>query len=117
MERALPSPTRSIRSGSQAYKTAHPDVQINYQANGSGAGISALTQGTVDFGASDMPMTEEQMGKLKVKALHFPTVLGAVVITYNLPGISKSLHFSGDSLAGIYLGRITKWNDGKIAGR
>jgi phosphate transport system substrate-binding protein len=99
----------------QEYKTAHPDVRINYQANGSGAGISALTQGTVDFGASDMPMTDEQIGKVKIKPLHFPTVLGAVVLTYNLPGVTGSLKFSGATVAGIYLGQIAKWNDAKIA--
>src|SRR5207245_1123783 len=69
------------------YKTAHPDVSINYQSLGSGAGIRQLTEGTVDFGASDMPMTDEQIKGLKVKALHFPTVLGADVLSYNIPGV------------------------------
>lgn len=86
-------------------------VQINYQSIGSGGGIRQLTEGTVDFGASDRPMTDAEIGKLKVKHLHFPTVLGAVVPTYNLPGISKPLNFSGEVLAGIFLGSITKWND------
>jgi phosphate transport system substrate-binding protein len=99
----------------QEYKTAHSSVQINYQPIGSGGGISAMTEGTVDFGASDMPMTDEQIGKLKVRPLHFPTVLGADVITYNLPGVSGALKFSGDTIANIFLGKIAKWNDPKIA--
>src|ERR1019366_2293666 len=90
-------------------------AQINYQSIGSGGGIRQFTEGTVDFGASDMPMTDEQIGKLKVKPLHFPTVLGADVITYNLPGVSGSLKFSGDTIANIFLGKIMKWNDPKIA--
>ncbi len=93
------------------YHKLHPDVQINYQSIGSGAGIQQLTSGTVDFGASDMPMTEEQMGRLKVHVLHFPTVLGAVVPTYNIPGVTGDLKFSGEALANIYLGKIKKWND------
>jgi len=97
------------------YHTAHPDVEINYQAVGSGAGIKQLTDGTVDFGASDMPMTNEQIGAVKVKPLHFPTVLGAVVLSYNIPGVTTPLKFSPDVVADIYLGKITKWNDAKIA--
>ncbi|HKD09265.1 MAG TPA: phosphate ABC transporter substrate-binding protein PstS [Bryobacteraceae bacterium] len=97
------------------YKTAHPDVQINYQPNGSAGGIKALTDGTVDFGASDMPMTDAQIKDVKVKPLHFPTVLGGVVLTYNLAGVSAPLKFSGDVIAGMYLGEIKKWNDPKIA--
>lgn len=93
------------------YHTAHSDVQVNYQSIGSGAGIQQLTAGTVDFGASDMPMTDAQLSKLKVKALHFPTVMGAVVPTYNIPGVTQELKFSGESLAGIFLGTIKKWND------
>src|SRR5579871_6694887 len=69
------------------YHTAHSDIEINYQAVGSGAGIKQLTDGTVDFGASDMPMTDKQIAEMKVKPLHFPTVLGAVVLTYNIPGV------------------------------
>jgi phosphate transport system substrate-binding protein len=96
----------------QEYHTAHADVQINYQAIGSGGGIRQLTEGTVDFGASDMPMTPEQMGKItKFKVLHFPTVLGGVVPTYNIQGVSNDLKFSPEALAGIFLGKITKWND------
>ena len=93
------------------YHKMHSDVQVNYQSIGSGAGIQQLTSGTVDFGASDMPMTDEQSSKLKIKALHFPTVLGAVVPTYNIPGVSQDLKFSGEALADIYLGKIKKWND------
>jgi phosphate transport system substrate-binding protein len=94
------------------FHKAHPDIQINYQSIGSGGGIRQLTEGTVDFGASDMPMTEEQMGKItKYKVLHFPTVLGGVVPTYNVSGVSGDLKFSGETLAGIFLGKIRKWND------
>lgn len=96
------------------YHTAHPNVQINYQSIGSGGGIRQLQAGTVDFGASDGPMTDEQLGQSKVKVLHFPTVLGAVVPTYNVPGVSGDLNFSQAALAGIYLGKITKWNDPEI---
>lgn len=97
------------------YHGMHSDVQINYQSIGSGAGIQQLTSGTVDFGASDMPMTDDQISKLKVKALHFPTVLGAVVPTYNIPGITQDLKFTGETLAGIFLGTIKKWNDPALA--
>lgn len=97
------------------YHNLHPGVQINYQSIGSGAGIQQLTAGTVDFGASDMPMTDAQMAKLKVRPLHFPTVLGAVVPTYNIPGLSQELKFSGEVLAGVFLGTISKWNDPRLA--
>jgi phosphate transport system substrate-binding protein len=97
------------------YRTAHPDVEINYQAVGSGAGIKQLTDGTVDFGASDMPMTNEQLAAVKVKPLHFPTVLGAAVLSYNIPGVTAALKFSPDVVADIYLGKISKWNDARIA--
>ncbi len=93
---------------------AKTGVQINYQGNGSSAGVKALTDGTVDFAASDVPMTDDQIKAVKVKPLHFPTVLGAVVITYNVPGAPADLKFSGDTIASIYLGAITKWNDAKI---
>jgi phosphate transport system substrate-binding protein len=97
------------------YSKVKPGTQINYQSIGSGGGIRQLTEGTVDFGASDMPMTDEQLGKVKVKVLHFPTVLGGLVPTYNVEGISGDLKFSGDTLAGIFLGQITKWDDPKLA--
>jgi phosphate transport system substrate-binding protein len=97
------------------YHSQHSDIQINYQPVGSGAGIRQLIAGTVDFGASDQPMTDEQLGQAKMKILHFPTVLGAVVPSYNIKGISQDLNFTQKALAGIYLGSITKWNDPEIA--
>src|ERR1700690_2609100 len=97
------------------YHTAHPNVQINYQSIGSGGGIRQLEAGTVDFGASDGPMTDEQLSQSKFKILHFPTVLGAVVPTYNIVGVSGELNFTQKALAGIYLGTITKWDDPEIA--
>ncbi|MGD0964858.1 MAG: phosphate ABC transporter substrate-binding protein PstS [Candidatus Acidiferrales bacterium] len=96
------------------YHSAHPNVQINYQSIGSGGGIRQLQAGTVDFGASDGPMTDEQLAQSKVKVLHFPTVLGAVVPTYNVSGVTGDLNFTEKALAGIYLGQITKWNDPEI---
>lgn len=93
------------------YHNAHKDVQISYTANGSGGGVKGVTDGTVDFGASDMPMTDKELANAKGKILHFPTVLGAVVPIYNVSGISQELKFSGPVLADIYLGKITKWND------
>src|SRR6202142_2479886 len=97
------------------YHTAHPNIQINYQSIGSGGGIRQLLAGTVDFGASDGPMSDDQLAQAKFKILHFPTVLGAVVPTYNIAGVSGELNFTQKSLAGIYLGTITKWNDPEIA--
>jgi phosphate transport system substrate-binding protein len=99
----------------EVYHAAHSNVQVNYQPLGSGAGIAQLTAGTVDFGASDMPMTDEMIAKLKVKPLHFPTVIGAVVPTYNIPGVTGELKFTQKALVGIYMGTITKWNDPEIA--
>jgi phosphate transport system substrate-binding protein len=93
--------------------------QINYQPVGSGAGIKQVTDGTVDFGASDGPMNDDQIKAYRSKngagILHFPTVLGAVVPTYNIPGISQPLNFTPEALSGIFLGRISKWNDPAIA--
>ena len=90
-------------------------ARINYQSIGSGGGIRQFTEGTVDFGASDAPMTDEQVTKLKGNVLHVPTVLGAVVATYNLPGAGKTaLQFDGTTLADIFLGRITRWRDHRI---
>jgi len=97
------------------YHNAHQDVQINYQSIGSGGGIQQLTSGTVDFGASDGPMTDEQLSKVSGKVFHIPTVLGAVVPTYNINGVSSELKFTGDVLADIYLGNIKKWNDPRLA--
>jgi len=102
------------------YHKKNPNLQINYQSIGSGGGIKQVTEGTVDFGASDGPMNDEQLKAYQDKhgsgILHFPTVLGAVVPTYNIPGVSGTLNFTGDALAGIFLGKITKWNDPLIAG-
>lgn len=88
-------------------------VQINYQANGSGAGIKAITQKTVDFGASDAPMSDQEMAAAP-GILHIPTVAGAVCVSYNVPGVTKPLNFDGPTIAGIYLGTIKTWNDPKI---
>jgi phosphate transport system substrate-binding protein len=97
------------------YHKAHPDVQFNYQSIGSGGGIRQVLAGTVDFGASDGPMTDEQLGQAKIKILHIPTVLGAVVPAYNLSGVSQDLKFSPQVIADICLGKITNWNDKAIA--
>jgi phosphate transport system substrate-binding protein len=97
------------------YHKLHAAVAINYQSIGSGGGIAQLSSGTVDFGASDMPMTPEQMSKLKAPVLHVPSVLGGVVPTYNIPGVTQDLKFTPETLAGIYLGEIKKWNDPKLA--
>jgi phosphate transport system substrate-binding protein len=96
------------------YSAAHPGVEINYQSIGSGGGIRQVTAGTVDFGATDGPATDEQLASAKTKLIHIPTVLGAVVPIFNIPGIND-LRFSPDVLADIYLGKITTWNDGRIA--
>jgi phosphate transport system substrate-binding protein len=97
------------------YNKLHPNVQINYQSLGSGAGIRQVTNQTVFFGATDGPMTPDQMLAAPGKILHFPTVLGAVVPVYNIPGINAELKFTGMVLADIFLGKITKWNDPAIA--
>jgi phosphate transport system substrate-binding protein len=97
------------------YSQAHPNVKINYQSIGSGGGIRQVTEGTVDFGASDVTMTDEQLSGAKVKVIALPTVLGAVVPVYNVPGVNKDLNFSGDVIADIYLGKISKWSDPRIA--
>jgi len=97
------------------YHKAHSDVQVNYQSIGSGGGIRQVLAGTVDFGASDGPMTDEQLGQAKVKILHIPTVLGAVVPAYNIPGVSGEVKFTPEALAGIFLGKITTWNDKALA--
>lgn len=97
------------------YNKLHPNIQINYQSQGSGFGISQLSAHSIDFGASDMPMTDEQLQKAGFKILHFPTVLGAVVPTYNISGVRGTLNFTQKALAGIFLGTISKWNDPEIA--
>jgi len=97
------------------YHKLHSDIEINYQSIGSGGGIRQVLAGTVDFGASDGPMTDEQLGQSKTKILHVPTVLGAVVPAYNVPGVSGDVKFTPDVIAGIFLGKITNWNDKAIA--
>jgi phosphate transport system substrate-binding protein len=100
------------------YHKKFSNLQFNYQSIGSGGGIQQVTQGTVDFGASDGPMTDEQLkvfrGKHGFDILHFPTALGAVVPVYNIAGVSQPLNFTPEALAGIFLGKITKWNDPEI---
>jgi phosphate transport system substrate-binding protein len=96
------------------YHKIHSEVQINYQPIGSGGGIRQVTAGTVDFGASDMPMTDKQLQDAKAKILNIPTVLGAVVPAYNIPGVTGEVKFTPEVLAGIFLGKITKWNDKAI---
>jgi phosphate transport system substrate-binding protein len=96
------------------YHKAHPNAEINYQSIGSGGGIRQLSAGTVFFGASDGPMTNEQIQAAGFRILHLPTVLGGVVPVYNVPGVSAQLKFPGRVLADIYLGKITKWNDAAI---
>jgi len=98
------------------YRKLHQSVQINYQSIGSGGGIGQLLAHTVDFGASDGPMTDEQLKQAGFRILHFPTVLGADVPSYNVPGVATDLKFTPEALAGIFLGKITKWNDPAIAG-
>src|ERR1700719_789231 len=103
------------------YHTKNPNFQFNYQSVGSGAGIKQVTEGTVDFGATDGPMNDEQLKAFQDKhngtgILHFPTVLGADVPTYNIPGVTGALNFTPEALAGIFLGKVTKWNDPAIAG-
>jgi phosphate transport system substrate-binding protein len=97
------------------YNAATEGVELNYQSIGSGGGIRQFTDGTVDFGGSDAPMTEEEMAAVNGNVLHIPTVLGAVVPTYNVMGVDHAIRFTPDALAGIFLGEITRWNDARIA--
>lgn len=103
------------------YHQKYPNIQINYQSIGSGGGIQQVTAGTVDFGATDGPMNDKQLQEFKDKhdgsgILHFPTVLGAAVPAYNLPGLTAPVNFTQEALAGIFLGTVKKWNDPAIAG-
>ncbi|MDQ6827370.1 MAG: phosphate ABC transporter substrate-binding protein PstS [Gemmatimonadota bacterium] len=107
----FPNPLYTKWFSDYAAKTG---VKINYQSIGSGGGIRQLTEGTVDFGASDAPMSDAEIAKLKGPVMHIPTVLGAVVITYNLPDVKTQLKLTGDVIADIFLGKITKWNDARI---
>ena len=97
------------------YNAAHSDVQFNYQSIGSGGGIRQFSDGTVDFGASDAPMSDSAIAAINGNVLHIPTVLGAVVVTYNLPGVTTQLKFTPAIIADIFLGKLTKWNDARIA--
>ena len=100
------------------YHKKFKNLDFNYQSIGSSGGIKQVTEGTVDFGASDGPMSDDQMKQFREKrgfgVLHFPTVLGADVPTYNIPGIKEQLNFTGEALVGIYFGKITKWNDPEL---
>ena len=97
------------------YHKLHSDIEINYQSIGSGGGIRQVLAGTVDFGASDGPMSDEQLSQSKTKILHVPTVLGAVVPAYNVPGVTGDVKFTPEIIAGIFLGKVTNWNDKAIA--
>jgi phosphate transport system substrate-binding protein len=124
---AGPAPARTLINGAGAtfpypiyskwfdeFHKLHPDLQINYQSIGSGGGIRQMLAGTVDFGATDGPMSDEDLAKAKTPILHFPTVLGAVVVTFNVQGVDH-LRLTPDALADIFMGKITKWSDPAIA--
>src|SRR5215471_17629768 len=96
------------------YQKAHPDVKIDYQSIGSGGGIKGITEKTVDFAGSDAPMSKKEIAAAKDEIVHIPTVAGAVVLAYNAPGFTGDLKLSGDVIAEIFTGKITKWNDPKI---
>jgi phosphate transport system substrate-binding protein len=98
------------------YVKVDPSVRFNYQSIGSGGGIKQITEQTVDFGASDSPLTDEQLKAAPAPIMHFPTVMGAVVLTYNVAGVATGLKFTPQAIAGIFLGKITKWNDAELAG-
>jgi phosphate transport system substrate-binding protein len=97
------------------YNKAHANVKFDYQSLGSGAGIKQITEKTIDFGGSDAPMKDDDLSKVQGQILHIPTVLGAVVITYNLPGVTTELKLTPEAIAGIFLGNVKKWNDPAIA--
>lgn len=99
----------------EAYRSVNPNVQVNYQAIGSGGGIRQITAQTVDFGGSDSALTDAQLAQAPGELLHIPTVIGSVAIVYNLPGVETGLKLSPDVLSDIYLGKITRWNDERIA--
>ena len=96
------------------YNQTHPDVQLNYQSIGSGGGIRQFSDGTVDFGGTDAPMTDSAIAAIQGNVLHIPTVLGAIVVAYNLPGVTQQLKFTPDVIADIFLGKVTKWNDARL---
>src|SRR5689334_11306520 len=97
------------------YNQAHKDVELNYQSIGSGGGIRQFSDKTVDFGASDAPMTDSAIAAIDGNVLHIPTVLGAVVVTYNIPGVTQQLKFTPALIADIFMGKLTKWSDARIA--
>src|SRR5438445_10335276 len=97
------------------YKQAHPDAKLNYQSIGSGGGIRQFSDGTVDFGGTDAPMTDSAIAAINGNVFHIPTVLGAVVAAYNLPDVAQPVRFSPDVLADIFLGKVTKWNDARLS--
>src|ERR671931_304156 len=101
--------------GTAVAAKAVDEVTLNYQAIGSGGGIRQFSDGTVDFGGTDAPMTDSAIAAIQGNVLHIPTVMGAVVIAYNLPGLSQPVKFTPDVLADIFLGRITNWNDARLA--
>src|SRR5205814_10660640 len=96
------------------YNQSHPDVQLNYQSIGSGGGIRQFSDGTVDFGGTDAPMSDSAIAAIRGNVLHVPTVMGAVGIAYNLPGLAQPVKFTPDVLADIFLGKITNWNDARL---
>ena len=97
------------------YQKSHPDVKIDYQSIGSGGGIKGITEKTIDFAGSDAPMSKKEMAAAKEPVVHIPTVAGSVVVAYNLPNFNGDLKLTGPIVADIYMGRISKWNDAKIA--
>src|SRR2546426_8197719 len=97
-----------------SYNKTHADVKLNYQSIGSGGGIRQFSDGTVDFGGTDAPMNDSAIAAIPGNVLHIPTVLGAIVVTYNVPGVTQQLKFTPDVIAGIFLGTITKWNHARI---
>src|SRR6266571_2130064 len=97
------------------YAKVDPSVKFNYQSIGSGGGIKQITAQTVDFGASDKFLSDEELKAAPGKLLHIPTVMGAVVVTYNIPGVQKGLKLNSEDVANIFLGKITRWNDKRIA--
>src|SRR2546425_10888170 len=97
------------------YNQTHPDVKLNYQSIGSGGGIRQFSDGTVDFGATDAPMSDSAIAAISGNVLHIPTVMGAVVVIYNLQGGSQAVRFTSDVLAEIFLGKTTKWHESRLA--
>jgi len=96
------------------YNQSHPDVKLNYQSIGSGGGIRQFSDGTVDFGGTDAPMSDSAIAAIQGNVLHIPTVMGAVVVAYNIQGLSQPVKFTADVVADIFLGKITKWNDARL---